>query len=1766
MLSFMPYIQNYNRLKALFNQRLLRQQLCFLLLNIINGSLLFKKPVIYAIPLIFNLAVNAQVYDFKPVYTESNISVNRILPKNILAANEIISVHFSKEPTDEEIFKVHFFEEPLIPSVNNALPEENAALIYALASYSQRNNPDDFKSVNQFLQKYPVSRWNGALLANLGIVYRRTGYYSEAMNAWQKAWNILKNQKDSRIKVLADKVISELLLINAWVGRKEKIESLLNEIKDRVIEGPAVERISSIRKALWTMENKPGISFKCGPYALNKIFLVTDTAKAFNEKLMEVQSTARGFSLYELEKMSHEVKLNYQMAYRNPGAKVILNSVVHWKLDHYSALLKEESGHYKCEDATMGTVYGQQFWLTPSALDSSASGYFLVPEGLLPGGWRKVDPQEGSKVFGKGHEPPDDGKHITPEDIQCPSCNARKPMAQSNVHAAAVSLHIFDRPVYYTPPKGPAVTWDVDYHQRDSYQPANFSYSNMGPKWTFNWLSYIQDNPYNVFGNADLYVMGGGVRTFTSYDTSTKSYSPELQTKDLLVRVCPTCYEIRHPDGSKEVYARPDGSTAIGRKIFLTEQVDVAGNKLTVSYDTLLRIVALKDALGQVSTLKYENNSDSYKITKVTDPFGRSASFKYDSSGRLSQITDMIGIVSSFNYEGSDFINQMSTPYGLTKFVKTEGLGSTRSLETHYPLGEKERVEFTDNAPGIAFTEAIYPEKLNLFNQWMTYRNTFYWDKKAMKEAPEDYTKARIFHWLHGSGGTGESGFAAPLLESIKEPLENRVWFNYQAQTWAAGANQGMSSKPSLIARVLDDSTTQISQFEYNSLGMDTVSIDPSGRKLTYKYAQNNIDLLEVRQTTNGINELLATFTYNSKHLPLTAKDASGLITRYTYNASGQLNLITNPKKEKTALFYNTNGYLDSITGPVKGSRSKFTYDGFGRVRSVTDPEGYTITTDYDVLDRPTLITYPDSTNEQIVYNRLDAAHTKDRLGRWSHTIYDSLQRSSVLQDALGRITQLIWCSCGSLAEIVDPLKHITTFSRDVQGRVIRKTFHDGKSINYKYENTTSRLKEVTDAKGQKTQLSYYIDDNLKEINYTNASIPTPSVFYTYDSVYNRIAAMKDGTGTTTYAYNPLKAMLGAGRLAAIDGPLANDVMQYTYDSLSREGSRSVNGVTSSVLYDALGRITAAKNALGSFGYKYVNQTEQLSSVAMPNGQSTVFSYFNNMGNQRLSEIWNKASNGTTLSKFNYIYDKEGQIKKWTQQADTATPAYYELDYDLADQLTYAALMNGSNSATLKRYTYQYDKAGNRTSEQIDNSVTSSVYNKVNQLTKRSDGGPMLFWGSVSKFSAIQIKNQTASDSAMAAHDSTNTHYGAWVKVVPGSNNVSITATDYSGNNNKATNNYNINVTNGVNDTLAYDNNGNTLSATASGAAYGWDAADRLVKITQGTDVTEFVYDGLSRRVAEKLNGTVIQRWLWCGTELCEKRDSGGGTVTRRFFPQGEQIRGVNYYYTKDHLGSVREMIAADGLTIKARYNYDPYGRRTLTAGTDLSNLGFTGHYFHKRSSLYLTLYRAYDANTARWLSRDPIEEQGGLNQYAYVDNNPTNFADPSGLVRAEIHWRRVGLWEGQRSYGSHSYILVWDTDSKGRNIGRPYIFAGYNHDMANINDYLLHKYYSWFDKRCDDYQYGGKGGKYNTSNWYHGVGDVIYDPTKSAADFIRRFRTVANAIERKRIFYFPFWKNSNSFVTTLFKEGLGISPISPGLYAPGWHLNLISGKWITPR
>src|SRR5437879_11911856 len=105
-----------------------------------------------------------------------------------------------------------------------------------------------------------------------------------------------------------------------------------------------------------------------------------------------------------------------------------------------------------------------------------------------------------------------------------------------------------------------------------------------------------------------------------------------------------------------------------------------------------------------------------------------------------------------------------------------------------------------------------------------------------------------------------------------------------------------------------------------------TNATHPVGRVTSYAYDTNNIDLLAVYQKnpvglstdpSGAAADKIANYAYNSLHEPLTATDAAGQVTIYTYNAYGQMLTRKNAKYETITLAYGGTvkvGTLDYIT------------------------------------------------------------------------------------------------------------------------------------------------------------------------------------------------------------------------------------------------------------------------------------------------------------------------------------------------------------------------------------------------------------------------------------------------------------------------------------------------------------------------------------------------------------------------------------------------------------------------------------------------------------------------------------------------------------------------------------------------------------------------------------------------------------------------------------------------------------------------------------
>lgn len=1550
------------------------------------------------------------------------------------------------DPTSTQVSNCMVFAGPLVADINQApLPGENAALAAALKQYSTRKEADDLSSITGFLNQYPNSTWKASLLTNLGTVYYRTGYFDRALDTWETAWNTSKASDDPSMKAIADRAVSQFARMSARLGRYDRLSTLFVELKGRKLKGSSAEYLLGAKEAYILMTNHPERSFRCGPLAVGAILAFEHSAKVSSPLLGQCQSSRKGISLATLKKLTDNLGMSFQLAKRSPGAQIILPSVVHWKVDHYGALVRKLGSRIELQDPT----FGENLSVTKKALDTEASGYFLVPSGRLPPGWEPVSKNEAASIWGKGALQQDDPTRTSNCDYQsggdltgpdssgpCTSCVA---MPRYSIHTMLVSLHIMDTPLPYKPPCGQALDFTVGYSQRGVLppdDPDSTTYANLGGQWTFNWLSYISDDPTND-GQSEvyLYLRGGGVRPYLITGTSSGllQFGPQATDHSTLIQTSTSNYELDYSDGSKDIFTVATPVDGPGRMIFMTQSIRPSGNAVVLSYSNY-QIMSITGSAGASLNITYNPNSSIAVVStsnSVISGSGSEVQFNYGSGGQLTGITDAAGMQSSFGYGyGGSVVTSMTTLYGTTTFTYGDNnvtssptndptlppLSAIRWLQATDPQGGTERLEFWgDSNPAISDTDPAITIPSNIpagNNVFLSDRNAFYWSKKAFMDAPGDYTQAKLTHFLHTSDGNCVSG----VIESQKMPLENRVWYLYPDQPPSYPYYVGSTESPIAVSRVINNATgaTQLYQYQYNAAGNRTKVVDPANRVTTYSYASNNIDLIGVYQenpSATGTDSFgvkadnIAAYSYNTPpHLPVTGTDAAGQATVYAYNAQGQMTSMIKDGGT-TTWTYDGNNFLTQIQGPITTATTSFSYDSLDRIHTITDSEGYYITYVYDSLNRPTLVTYPDASTEETIYNRRDVEWKKDRANRWTHYLHDGLGRLTFIVDAAGHTTQYQYCPCGALTGIVDGTGNTTTFMQDVQSRLIEKIFADQSTISYAYEPVTSRLQSVTDAKGQTTTYSYNSDNTLAGVNYSGSA--TPSVSYTYDPVYNRRSTMSESvTGLTTYNYNPsaTTGSAGGGMLASIvNSGSCGYTLSYGYDGLGRVVSRAIDDGTNTetTAYDALNRVTQVVNLTGTYGYTPYNATNRIDHITYPNGQLVQYAYYGSGTPsewERLETITNypSASNTTSIiSQFGYGYNAAGDITSWAQQSGTNAAATYGYAYDGARELLSGIATSGT--ATLDTYAYRYDAAGNRLSQQINDTVTTSAYNNLNQLTSVSGTGQLqlMISGSLSEPGTV-----TVAGSAVATD--TYNNFTILAPVVAGSNSFSITAASTGTSNNVTSKTLEVSATGGTAiPSIQYDLNG---SGTNDGTrTYTWDAANRLIAINEpGGLRSQFAYDGMGRRVQiiESSSGTVTstKNLIWDGMRIREERNASNA-VTKFYFDNGVQISGSNYYYTRDHLGSIREMTTGTNAAVQAEYSYDPYGQQTRLSGTMTADFGFTGLYVHQPSGLNLAPFRAYSSNLGRWISRDPIGERGGINLYDYVSNNPIGRTDPLGLI-----------------------------------------------------------------------------------------------------------------------------------------------------------------------
>jgi RHS repeat-associated protein len=219
--------------------------------------------------------------------------------------------------------------------------------------------------------------------------------------------------------------------------------------------------------------------------------------------------------------------------------------------------------------------------------------------------------------------------------------------------------------------------------------------------------------------------------------------------------------------------------------------------------------------------------------------------------------------------------------------------------------------------------------------------------------------------------------------------------------------------------------------------------------------------------------------------------------------------------------------------------------------------------------------------------------------------------------------------------------------------------------------------------------------------------------------------------------------------------------------------------------------------------------------------------------------------------------------------------------------------------------------------------------------------------------------------------------------------------------------------------TCTYDDAGRLHTRTVGSVVdtLAWDAFGGLTSWTRasgGTTTASVTYrnDAMGRRIARVVDGTVTARWVYSGIHPVGEYDASWGLkrvfvyATRGHVPDvvlaNESGTWVAYRVVTDHLGSVRRVVRVSDGEVVQRMRYDSYGRvlqDEAASGWERVPFGYAGGLYDRTTGLVRFGAREYDAETGRWLSKDPIGFSGGDgNLYAYVAGVPINVIDPSGL------------------------------------------------------------------------------------------------------------------------------------------------------------------------
>ena len=565
---------------------------------------------------------------------------------------------------------------------------------------------------------------------------------------------------------------------------------------------------------------------------------------------------------------------------------------------------------------------------------------------------------------------------------------------------------------------------------------------------------------------------------------------------------------------------------------------------------------------------------------------------------------------------------------------------------------------------------------------------------------------------------------------------------------------------------------------------------------------------------------------------------------------------------------------------------------------------------------------------------------------------YGRLVKTTTSSGSEARVSLINYNSQGYVASTVDPLNRTTGFYYDAAGRVIKQFLPDGKEISFTY-----------DAAGNLTSL-------------TPPGRPGHGFEYTAVNLEKTYMPPEVGAGDniTEYAYNL------ARQPALVTRP---------------------DGKTIGFSYDTNGRLQEILIPEGEVTFAYHATTENLTNILAPDSTLS-FSYD---GSLPTKTAWA----GTVSGNIGMVYNDDLMVT--SQSVNDGNNVSYGYDDD--------GLLVTAGSLTISRNTQN----GMMTRSSIGGVADSVTYNSFGETIsyRATYSGSTVFETQyqTDKLGRIETKTETA-DGVTYIYRYVYDLIGQLTDVYK--DGALVSHYDYDANGNRVRYTGTNGTFNGTYDDqdrllsyggnkYQYTANGELLSKTNSSGTtlYNYDVLGNLRVVTLPDETRlEYLIDGQNRRIGKKVNGTLVQGWLYQnGLNPVAELDANGNVVARFVYGTRANVpdylvkKGVTYRIISDHLGSVR-MVAdvATGQVIQ-RIDYSEFGEVINDTAPGFQPLTFAGGLYDSQTKLVRFGARDYDAEVGRWTCKDPIRFVGGsLNLFAYVNNAPINWTDIFGLAR----------------------------------------------------------------------------------------------------------------------------------------------------------------------